>query len=249
MLSLQVLGTFTFLLSSLAQWIDYPANGFATMTHYDLPKDYIASCGCTEKSTHYPTAALSQMAFGSSAAYGPVCGRCFRLTLLNTFTSNPPFFPTESNSVIVKVTDKCPLSKSGWCNGTVYGNNRGGHQLNFDLAFPSSSIPSDFFPSNVSLYGFTDFGVWNISYESITCDDWAGASDEGALGSSPGFGPESVCCPANPTGSPNDTCPSYSDANGIAPDTTTNAAMSPTISSLPLILAASIPLLVYLKSV
>ncbi|EEB94054.1 hypothetical protein MPER_07203, partial [Moniliophthora perniciosa FA553] len=68
------------------------------MTHYVLPTDYIASCGCTAKSTHYPTAALSQMAFGSSAAY-------------------------ESKSVIVKVTDKCPLSKSGWCNGTVYGNN------------------------------------------------------------------------------------------------------------------------------
>lgn len=53
-----------------AQWIDYPANGFATMTHYTLPRDYVAACGCTPSSTHYPTAALSQMAFGSSAAYG-----------------------------------------------------------------------------------------------------------------------------------------------------------------------------------
>lgn len=55
---------------ALSQWIDYPDEGTATLTHYDLPKDYIAACGCTGDSTHYPTAALSQMAYGSSAAFG-----------------------------------------------------------------------------------------------------------------------------------------------------------------------------------
>jgi hypothetical protein len=30
---------------------------------------------------------------------------------------------------------------------------RGGHQLNFDLVYPSSAIPKNFFPSNVTLYG------------------------------------------------------------------------------------------------
>jgi hypothetical protein len=54
----------------VSAWIDYPANGFATMTHYDLPRDDVAACGCTPSSTHYPTVALSQMAFGSSKAYG-----------------------------------------------------------------------------------------------------------------------------------------------------------------------------------
>ena len=58
-----------------SDWIDYPNNGEATMTHYDLPKDYIASCGCVGGSTKYPTAALSQMAYGSSAAYGEQCPR------------------------------------------------------------------------------------------------------------------------------------------------------------------------------
>lgn len=29
----------------------------------------------------------------------------------------------------------------------------GGQYINFDLAWPSSAIPDDFFPSNVSLYG------------------------------------------------------------------------------------------------
>lgn len=51
-------------------WINYPPSGSATLTHYDLPRDYVAACGCTPTSTHYPTAALSQMAYGSSAAYG-----------------------------------------------------------------------------------------------------------------------------------------------------------------------------------
>ena len=101
----------------VAAWINYPPTGFASMTHYTLPRNYIASCGCTGASTHYPTAALSQMAYGSSANYGPACGRCFNLTLLNTFLSSPPFYP-PSKSIVIKVTDLCPLSESGWCSGT-----------------------------------------------------------------------------------------------------------------------------------
>ena len=54
----------------LAQWIDYPDDGHATLTHYTLPSGYVASCGCTGSSTNYPTAALSQMAYGSSTSYG-----------------------------------------------------------------------------------------------------------------------------------------------------------------------------------
>jgi hypothetical protein len=30
---------------------------------------------------------------------------------------------------------------------------RGGHYLNFDLAFPSQAIPSNFFPSDAAEYG------------------------------------------------------------------------------------------------
>jgi len=54
----------------VAAWIDYAPSGSATLTHYGLPRDYVASCGCTPASTHYPTAALSQMAYGSSTAFG-----------------------------------------------------------------------------------------------------------------------------------------------------------------------------------
>ncbi|OSX66298.1 hypothetical protein POSPLADRAFT_1130776 [Postia placenta MAD-698-R-SB12] len=204
-------------------WIDYPTNGFATMTHYTLPEDFVAACGCTPDSTHYPTAAMSQMAYGSSTAYGPSCGRCFNLTLLNTFTSDPPFYPQVKNSVIIKVTDLCPLGGNGWCSATANKPNAGGAYLNFDLAWPSSSIPSDFFPSNITLYGYTDFGVWNVSYESVNClQDWEGGQASDALGSAADIG--SVCCPANPTPFGNETCPSYSDANGIPPDTTNTGA-------------------------
>jgi hypothetical protein len=49
---------------------------------------------------------------------GPACGKCFNLTLLNTYTPDPPFFPTVSKSIVIKVTDLCPLSETGWCSGT-----------------------------------------------------------------------------------------------------------------------------------
>ncbi len=100
-------------------WIDYPPDGTATLTHYTLPDGYIAACGCTGASTKYPTVAMSQYAFGSSTAYGPGCGRCFKITLLNTYTGTPPFFPDVEKSVVVKVTDLCPaVGGAGWCSAT-----------------------------------------------------------------------------------------------------------------------------------
>ncbi|KAK0212821.1 RlpA-like double-psi beta-barrel-protein domain-containing protein-containing protein [Desarmillaria ectypa] len=229
------------ILLETAAWINYAADGTATMTHYELPENYVASCGCTPSSTHYPTAALSQMAYGSSTAYGPGCGKCFNLTLLNSWTSTPPFYPSVTKHIVVKVTDLCPLSGNGWCSATESKPNpsvismvqafsyvpfypSSGKYLNFDLAYPSDAIPDDFFPSNASLYGYIDFGVWNISYQTVSCENWVGWDNEAALGSVAYLGSESVCCPDNPTGSANDTCPSYSDDNGIPPDTTTNSS-------------------------
>ncbi|KAI0645654.1 RlpA-like double-psi beta-barrel-protein domain-containing protein-containing protein [Trametes meyenii] len=206
--------------SLATEWIEYPADGTATLTHYTLPDGYIASCGCTGASTRYPTAAMSQYAFGSSTAYGPGCGRCFKITLLDTYLPDPPFIPNVTKSVVIKVTDLCPAGGNGWCSAKPGKPNQGGQYINFDLAWPSSSIPDDFFPSNAALYGFTDFGVWNVSYQSVDClESWAGAKSAAALGSVDDG--SSVCCPANPTartiplGSANDTCPSFSDDNGI----------------------------------
>ncbi|KAF7315511.1 Expansin-like EG45 domain-containing protein [Mycena indigotica] len=209
--------------NSTGPWIDFGTRGTATMTHYEIPDGYIASCGCTGASTKHPTAAMSQMAYGSSNAFGKACGYCFNLTLLNSYTGTPPFFPNVVKSIVVKVTDLCPLSTYGWCAGTAEKKNPGGQNINFDLAYPSSSIPADFFPSNESYYGYKDFGVWNITYEVVSCSHWAGWKDAAALGSVTNLG-TSVCCPANPTGGSNDTCPSFSDANGIPPDTSTTVA-------------------------
>ncbi|KAL5528580.1 hypothetical protein ACEPAF_7716 [Sanghuangporus sanghuang] len=209
-----------------AEWIDYPDSGFATLTHYSLPLDSIAACGCVAESTHFPTAALSQMAYGSSEAFGPGCGRCFNLTLLNTFLSSPPFFPNVTKSVVVKVTDLCPFVGE-WCSGTQDKPNPAGHQLNFDLAWPSTSIPDDFFPSNASFYGYSDFGVWNISYASVPCESaWAGTSNSSSFGPVDYLGSESVCCPADPFTNSNSTCASYSDLNGIPREATPGVASS-----------------------
>ncbi|GLB37572.1 hypothetical protein LshimejAT787_0406230 [Lyophyllum shimeji] len=198
-------------------WITYPVDGYATLTHYEIPRDFVASCGCAPSSTHYPTAALSQMAYGSSRAYGPACGKCFNLTLLNPVMVDPPFYPNVTKHVVIKITDLCPLSKDGWCSGTKNKPNSAGQYLNFDLAYPSQAIPDDFFPSDEALYGYKDFGVWNISYQTVSCEpNWAGSQEATALGSVATLGPESVCCPANPTG--NTSCVSYSDQNGLPPD-------------------------------
>jgi len=229
-LSLSVLGLFLALSRADDQPWQYPPSGFATMTHYDLPLDYIASCGCTPSSTHYPTAALSQLAFGSTTAYGPGCGRCFKLSLLNTFLSDPPFYTPAPKSIIVKVTDLCP-SSSTWCEATENKPNKAGHYLNFDLAFPSPAIPSDFFPSNQSFYGYSDFGVWNISYDAVACEkEWDGASNAAALGSVANLG-DSVCCPADPLTQSNTTCPSYSLQNGV-PYVTAGFHIQPDMNAL-----------------
>lgn len=166
-------------LLSTTAWIDYPADGFATITHYEIPRDYVASCGCTPSSTHYPTAALSQMAYGSSRAYGshwlyvlrsyspfnmilhdlgPACGKCFNLTLLHPIIATPPFTPSTTKFIVVKITDLCPLSKNGWCSGTESRTNpwasaslstRNSHSINTQKSWttfefrPCLPIPSD----------------------------------------------------------------------------------------------------------
>ncbi|KAF8757209.1 hypothetical protein RHS01_04068 [Rhizoctonia solani] len=213
-------------LASFLVWITvaygwtYAESGIATMTHYTM-NGTIAACGCTGGSTYYPTAALSSLAYGSdgSVGFGPSCGRCFNLTLLNTFLSTPPFYPNPTKSIVVKVTDLCP-SISGWCDATESKPNDGGAWLNFDLVWPSVAIPEDWFPHNESFYGYKDFGVWNVSYQSVLCaDNWAGGHDPAALGSVNNLG-DSVCCPADPL-APNGTiCPS----SGPAPDTGTSGA-------------------------
>ena len=77
------------------------------------------------------------------------CGLCFNVTLLNTFLSTPPFYPSTNPSVVLKITDSCP--GADWCGATLDKSNRAGHYINFDLAQPS--IPASFYPSDKAVYG------------------------------------------------------------------------------------------------
>lgn len=133
-----------------------PPSGISTLTHYTLPPNYVASCGCVGAVTSYPTAAINRLSYSSTSSFGPQCGSCVRLTLQTTplATSWNPidFTPTgrnssqEAPSVVVKLVDSCPDIGSEWCNATMTEGNKLGYQVHFDLAWPSRGISDDFFP-------------------------------------------------------------------------------------------------------
>lgn len=183
-------------------WI-IPPSGSATLTHYDLPLNFLASCGCSYGASYYPTAALSSLAYsgaeGSTMGPGPACGRCFRLSLVSASSASPPFVITSDHppSVVVKVVDKCPSPQ--FCSASKSTTNQLGQRVHFDLALPSPALNLSFFPSNLELYGYSDFGVWNINYKTVSCEEWDGWRNGTSLDvekSYPGF--EDSCCPINP---------------------------------------------------
>ena len=69
------------------------------------------SCGCSTGASYYPTAALSQAAYGSSVASGPACGMYFNLTLQETFGAVPTWTLSEEQqvSVVVKIVVSCSM--------------------------------------------------------------------------------------------------------------------------------------------
>ncbi|SPO30081.1 uncharacterized protein UTRI_05920 [Ustilago trichophora] len=223
--------------------VDFASQGYASLTHYDLPSNYIASCGCVGRSTFYPTAALNRYAYGSNTSFGPACGSCFEVRLVSTPLARPPprpgttdpwgdgiFYNTSqvssgsTPSLVVKVIDLCPGAGGPWCNatrldnGTVQGNSLG-FDVHFDLAWPSKAISNNFFP------GTHDYGAWNVTYAAVSCEKWAGWKDQAALGSD-WAQQSSACCPNNPAPSGKDVdCPAYYNtlgANGAVPPNTSN---------------------------
>lgn len=103
------------------------------------------ACGITASGY---TAAISQLAFGAPPGVGPgdACGRCFQLT--GTEDPYSPSFTGPFKSVIVKVTDECPLSgNQQWCGQTTADpNNSFGASVHFDLCEDTGASAS-FFPS------------------------------------------------------------------------------------------------------
>ncbi|KDN38694.1 hypothetical protein K437DRAFT_259301 [Tilletiaria anomala UBC 951] len=179
------------------------------MTHYELPKGWVASCGCVGRVTYHPVAALNRLAYGSNTSFGPACGTCVKLVLKSTpLTPLPGPDGTGGNgiafdeqqqddgeapSVVVKIADLCPGLGGPHCNATVKGPNALGSYVHFDLAWPSptNAIPANFFP------GDHDYGVWNVTYAFVSCQQWAGYNDAAALGSEWGQ-QNSACCPDDP---------------------------------------------------
>jgi hypothetical protein len=60
---------------------------------------------------------MNQLSFGSDSGAGDACGRCFKLTsLADPYSPENPVTPT---SIIVMVTDECPLDGNyQWCGQT-----------------------------------------------------------------------------------------------------------------------------------
>ena len=51
----------------------------------------------------------------------------------------------------------------------------------------------------INILHLQDFGVWNISYESVSCASyWSGFKNAAALGSVPSLA-DGACCPDDPT--------------------------------------------------
>ncbi|GAA5836193.1 hypothetical protein JCM3766R1_001991 [Sporobolomyces carnicolor] len=205
--------------------IPIPASGSASLTHTILPLDVITSCGCAKAASYYPTAALSQSAYGSSVASGPACGMCFKLTLKETYGAVPTWTLTADQqvSVVVKVVDKCPAVKGqspskGWCGATADKPNKADQFFHFDLSVPSPALNMSFFPTNTSFYGYDDFGSWIIDFHETGCENWSGWINETALGLDPSLTSDSGCCAANPLVD-DDVCPAFSLSVSESPKT------------------------------
>ncbi|KAJ7493402.1 RlpA-like double-psi beta-barrel-protein domain-containing protein-containing protein [Mycena galericulata] len=120
------------------------------------------------------SAAISQLAFGSAPGIGPgdACGRCFALT-----GSEDPYSPAFTGpfgkSIVVKVTDMCPVAgNSAFCGQTATDPaNTFGAPVHFDICEDTGGS-GVFFPSG--------HGALLGSFMEVSCSLWSG-SDGSAL--------------------------------------------------------------------
>jgi len=190
------------------------AAGNASVTHYDIPKGFVTSCGCAVPAANFPTVAVNTAAYGSATGSGPACGYCFNISLIEAIEATPPFILSSAARpwVVVKITDQCPAPANTapdktWCGATPSQANMADSFVHFDMSSPSPGIPASFFPSNVSLYGYSDFGAWRASYAAVSCDSWEGISHPSAVGRDPSVSADAGCCPVDPLTTGNATCP------------------------------------------
>ncbi|PPQ91498.1 hypothetical protein CVT25_013755 [Psilocybe cyanescens] len=144
------------------------SSGAASFTHY-------SGCGspaCGKTGSGF-TAAINQLAFGSGPGLGAgdACGRCFALT-----GQSDPFSPSFTgpfHTIVVKVTDLCPVQgNQEWCGqSTSNQNNQHGKAFHFDICEDTGGS-SAFFPNG--------HGALTGTFTEVSCSQWSG-SDGGAL--------------------------------------------------------------------
>ncbi|THH30115.1 hypothetical protein EUX98_g4074 [Antrodiella citrinella] len=138
---------------------------FTMYTGYGSP-------ACGKSATGY-TAAINQLAFGSEPGMGAgdACGRCFALT--GTADPYSPAYTGPFNTIVVKVTEMCPVANNvEFCGQTTSSpNNQHGVPFNFDI-FEDTGGAAAFFPSG--------HGALTGTFTEVSCSLWSG-SDGDAL--------------------------------------------------------------------
>jgi len=143
-------------------------SGAASFTMY-------SGCGAPAcgKSASGFTAAINQLSFGSSPGLGAgdACGRCFSVT--GTQDPFSPAFTGPFKTIVVKVTDLCPVQgNQEWCGqSTSNQNNQHGKPVHFDICEDTGGA-SAFFPSG--------HGALTGTFTEVSCSQWSG-SDGGSL--------------------------------------------------------------------
>ncbi|KAJ7080275.1 endoglucanase V-like protein [Mycena crocata] len=146
-------------------YIQLPGPGNASFTMYSG----CAQPACGVAVTGF-SAAISQLAFGSVPGLGPgdACGRCFALT-----GTADPFSPAYTGpfgkSIVVKVTDMCPVAgNEPWCGQTV---SKQANQFNLPIHFDiceDTGGSAVFFPSG--------HGALTGTWSEVSCTQWTGST-------------------------------------------------------------------------
>jgi len=138
-------------------------SGSASFTHY-------TGCGspaCGISATGF-TAAMNQLSFGSApgSGAGDACGRCFALT--GTEDPFSPAFTGPFHSIVVKVTDLCPVQgNQEWCGqSTSSPDNQHGAPFHFDICDDTGG-GNAFFPSG--------HGALLGTFTEVSCSQWSGS--------------------------------------------------------------------------
>ncbi|KAF8889394.1 endoglucanase V-like protein [Infundibulicybe gibba] len=142
------------------------ATGSASFTRYaDCSQ---AACGQTARGY---TAAINQLAYGASAGLGAgdACGRCFAIT--GTGDPYSPDYQGSFKSIVVKVTDLCPIEgNEEWC-GQTQSNPKNEHSQPFHIDICEDTGGADaFFPEG--------HGALTGTFEEVPCSEWSGSDGE-----------------------------------------------------------------------